>query len=296
MKSLMRLILLAVLAVYSLSMCGSVWASKYPLKVRDCRGKMITIRREPKRIVSTAPSNTEILFALGLDSRIVGVGSWDRYPAAAEKKAKVGDRITSLEKVISLKPDLVVAHGTLNDSIIPAIEKYGITVVATDPRTIDQVEKDIILLGKIANREKQAVSLAEKLSSAKAQVRSRVAKSKGRPKVLVAIQSEPLRAAGPGTIVDEMIKLAGGINVASDAKPGYNQYSAEAAVFKHPDIIIGTDKGSKAIFTRGLWKHTAAAESGRVHEVLPDYLVRPGPRLSVGILTIARLIHPELFK
>lgn len=279
-----------------LTAAGMAYATKYPITVRDCRGKAVTISKEPVRIISTVPNNTEILFALGLESHIAGVGSWDDYPPAAKKKPKVGDHVTSAEKVISLRPDLVLAHGKLNQDVIPTLEKYGIPVVAIDPKTIDQVQKDVLLIGKITNREKQASTVAGKIASAKETVRHKISGIKTRPKVLVSIQADPLWAAGPQTFIDEIIHLSGAINVAADAKPGFNQFSSEAAVYRHPDIIIGTDKGSRQVFTHGLWKNTKAAQTGRVYEAAPDYLVRPGPRLAIGILTMAKLIHPEAFK
>lgn len=275
---------------------GITWATKYPLAVKDCRGKTIVIPREPKRIISIAPNNTEILFALGLESRIVGVTKYCNYPAAAAKKPKVGDRTTSVEKIISLKPDLVLAHGMLNAQAIHSIEDHGFRVVAIDPKTIDQVLRDILLVGRITNREKEAARVAKRISSAKALVARRTSKLKMKPKVLMAVQADPLWAAGPKTFVDEMIRIAGAVNVAADAKPGFNQFSAEAASWRNPDVIIGTTKGDKQVFTRGLWKDTKAARAGRVYEADPDLLVRPGPRLADGILLIARLAHPDVFK
>jgi len=270
-------------------------ATKYPLTIKDCRGKAITIPREPKRIISLAPNNTEILFALGLHSRIVGVTRYCDYPAAAKKKPKVGDRTISAEKIISLKPDLVLAHGTLNDDAIRAIESHGLKVIAIDPKTIGQVVKDILLVAKITNREKEAARVVGRISSAKALVKRKTARLRTKPKVLVAVQASPLWVAGPQTFVDEMIALAGGINLASDAKPGFNQFSAETAVWRNPDVMIGTAKGDKQVFTKGLWKDTRAARRGRVYEANADLLVRPGPRLADGILTIARLVHPNVF-
>ena len=274
---------------------GVSGATKYPLVVKDCRGKPITIPLEPKRIISIAPSNTEILYALGLEKQIVGVTKYCDYPTAAKKKPKVGDRTTSVETIISLGPDLVLAHGTLNDQAIRAMEEHGIKVVAVDPKTIEQVVKDIVLIGRITNREKEAAEVADRISSAKSLVKGKTAAIKVKPKVLVAVQADPLWAAGPRTFVHEMIGIAAGINLAADAKPGFRQFSAEAAVWRDPDVIIGTTRGDKQVFTKGLWKGTTAARTGRVYEADPDLLVRPGPRLADGILAVAKLIHPDIF-
>lgn len=284
------IILLAILAAP-----GLAGAAQYPTTVKDCRGKAVRIAREPKRIISIAPSNTEILYALGLEKRIVGVTKYCDYPAAAKKKPKVGDRTTSVEKVIFLRPDLVLAHGTLNDEAIRSIEKYGITVAAVDPKTFDQVMSDIELIGRITNRKKAAAGVVLRMASTRALVKRKAAGIKSKPKVLVAVQGDPLWAAGPDTFVDEMIRLAGGTNLAADARPGFNQFSTEASMWRNPDVIIYTTSSDKNIFTKGLWSGTNAARKGRVHEVNPDIVVRPGPRLADGLKAIAKLIHPNVF-
>lgn len=282
---------LTKLLIPVLLLSGHACATKYPLTIKDSRGKRITIPTEPKRIISLAPGNTEILFALGLDSRIVGVTRYCNYPKAAAKKAKIGDQTTSVETVISLKSDLVLAHGTVNAQAVKSLEAHGIRVMAIDPKTLDQVAADILLVGKVTNRESKARQVAGRISSAKSLLKQKTKGIKTRPKVLVAIQADPLWAAGPKTFVDEMITLAGGANLASDAKPGFNQFSAEAAVWRNPDVIIGTYKGDKQVFTRGLWRGTKAAKSGRVYEADPDILVRAGPRLADGLLYLANVIN-----
>lgn len=270
-------------------------ATKYPVAIKDCRGKTVKIAREPKRIVSIAPSNTEILFALGLDKQIIGVTKFCNYPAAAKKKTQVGDLTTSLEKVVSLKPDLVLAHGFLNDEAIRSLEKHKIVVAAFDPKTLDETMRDIKTIGLITNRETQAAKIVTNMKSTIALVKKKSAVIKTKPKVLVAVQGDPLWAAGPKTFIDEMIRLSGGTNLASDAKPGFNQFSTEAAVWRKPDIIIYTTAGDSKVFSRGLWAGTSAAKKKRVYAIDPDLLVRPGPRLTDGLKAIARLIHPDVF-
>ncbi len=270
-------------------------ATKYPVTVKDCRGKSIKIATEPKRIVSIAPSNTEILFALGLDKQIVGVTRFCNYPASAKKKTQVGDLRTSVEKVISLKPNLVLAHGFLNDEAVRSLEKHKIVVVAFDPKTLDEAMRDIKTIGLITNREKQAAQIVSRMSATISLVKRKSAGVKSKPKVLVAVQGEPLWAAGPRTFVDEMIRLSGGVNIASDAKAGFNQFSTEAAVWRKPDVIIYTTGSDSKIFSKGLWTGTNAVKRKRVHAVNPDLLVRPGPRLTDGLKALARLIHPDVF-
>lgn len=286
---------LPIILLITLAITAGAQASKYPLTVTDCRGKQVTLKTEPKRIISTTPSNTEILFALGLGDRIVGVTNWCDYPAEAREKPRVGDRVISIEKVLSLKPDLVVAHGFLNVQAIKDMESHGIKVIAVDPKNIDAVAKDILLIGRATNREIQARKIATKITDAKAVVKRATLKNRNKPKVLVSVQGSPLWASGPDTYVNEMVSLSGGANIMAKEKPGFNQYSTEIAVYRNPDIIIATNKSDLPIFKRGIWAHTAASEKDRVYYVNPDIIVRPGPRLAEGIKQIARLISPDAF-
>ena len=284
-----------ILAIITLLAAAGAQAAKYPLKVTDCRGKQITIPAEPRRIISTAPSNTEILYALGLGDRIVGVTSWCDYPVEAKKKPKIGDRVISIEKIISLKPDIVIAHGFLNVQAIKSMESHGIKVIAVDPKTIAAVAKDILLIGRITNREIAARKIATRITDTKSKVKRKTARYKNRPKVLVAIQGDLLWASGPDTFVNEMVNLAAGINIIEDGKPGFNQVSTETAVYRNPDIIIVTTSSDMPIFKRGVWAHTKASRSGKIYLADPDIIVRPGPRLADGILQIARFIHPDVY-
>lgn len=275
--------------------CVGLGAAKYPLTVKDSRGKTVVIPREPKRIVSLAPSNTEILFSLGLHDRVVGVTRFCNYPAEAKKKVVVGDANISIEKVISLKPDLVIGHGTLNDNIVRELESRRLRIITLDPKTIDQVIKDIILVGRITNRELQASKIVGRITSTRTLITRKLRDIRNKPKVLVAVQANPLWVAGPGTFVDEMITIAGGINIASHGKPGFNPFPPETAVAKNPDIIVVMTKGDREVFSKGIWKRAAAVRHAKVYEVNPDLLVRPGPRLTDGMLMIARLLHPNVF-
>lgn len=275
--------------------CGGLGATKYPLTVKDSRGRTVVIPREPKRIVSLAPSNTEILFSLGLHNRVVGVTRFCNYPPEAEKKPTVGDANISVEKVISLKPDLVIGHGTLNDSIVRTLESHKLRIVTLDPKTIDQVMRDILLVGRITNRELQASKIVGQISSTQSLIKRKLRGIRNKPKVLVVVQANPLWVAGPGTFVDEMITIAGGTNIASNGKPGFNPFSSEAAVARNPDVIIVMTRGDREVFSKGIWKRTTAVRHAMVHQANPDLLVRPGPRLMDGMLIIARLLHPNVF-
>lgn len=251
---------------------------------------------KPSRIVSLAPSNTEILYALGLEKRIVGVTTYCNYPLAAKKKPKVGDMNTNIEKVISLKPDLVVAHGKMNDHLIKRLRSLGMKVAAPDPKSFSQLYADIRNIGKLAGEPSKADAVVKKMSADVSWVKSKTSAAKPK-KVLVVIQTNPLWVAGPGVFVDEMLKFSKATNVAHDASPGFNQFSAEVAVTRNPDVIIVSRREDRDFFLKNpLWAKTNAVKDRCVYVVNGDLMLRAGPRLSEGLKEIAKAVHPEVFK
>lgn len=265
----------------------------YPMRVTDARGKEVVIKSKPVRIVSLTPNNTEILFALGLGNRIVGVTKYCNYPPEARKKPKVGDMSTSAEAVIALRPDLVVGHAFVNDKVISQLEGLRQTVFAIDPKTISEVERDILTIGKITARPKTADTIVKKMRGEIEAVRTN-RKGKTPRSVLVVIQASPLWAAGPKTFVDEMLKIVGATNVASDARPGFVPFSKELAISRNPDVIIVGSKNDVSFFvTSPAWKNTNAAVNHRVYVINYDLLVRPGPRLALGLKALAGLLNRE---
>lgn len=279
-------LLTILLVVCALLIAGSAWAS-YPMRVRDVRGRTIVIKSRPMRVVSIAPSNTEILFALGLKDRIVGVTRYCDYPTAAKKKTKVGDMNVSTEAVVALKPDLILAHATINSAIIPKLERLGLTVFAIDPKTMGETARDIRCIGRITARPRTADKVAGKIEAAIKHVKLASAKKTSR-KVLVVIQSNPLWAAGPKTFVDEMLKISGAKNVAFDAKAGFVPFSRELAISRNPDVIITGLKSDIAFFGKSPeWRTTNAVKHNRVYYINSDLLLRAGPRLAEGVNELA---------
>ncbi|MCE5321773.1 cobalamin-binding protein [bacterium] len=280
----LRLVIVTLVCILALSTAAN---ANYPMKVKDARGKVVTIKAKPMRIVSIAPSNTEILYALGLEKRVVGVTKYCNYPPKAAKKKIVGDMNISAETVLALKPDLVIAHSYINAGVITRLEKLGLKVFAVDPKTLNQVMRDIRTIGKITGRPKTAESVVAKMKRKIAQVKSSRAKQKPE-NVLVVIQANPLWAAGPKTFVDEMIGLAHAKNISHDGRPGFVTFSKELAISRNPDVIITGQKQDVHYFlTDPAWKQTSAAKHGRVFVIDNDLLVRPGPRLADGLSKLA---------
>ncbi len=264
----------------------------FPVALRDSRGVSVVIKAEPHRIVSLAPSNTEILFALGLGDRIVGVTSADNYPPAARKKTQIAGPNVNVEKVVAQRPDLVIGVGTLQADLLSRLSRLGIPVLSVDPKTLRQTLDAITLIGAATGRSPQARSIRARMESKIAGVKARAAKASSWPRVFVEIWNKPLMTAGPNTFVDEMIRLAGGSNIAHDAKSGYVQFSEEALIARDPQVII-TPNGTRAeILARPRWRNLSAVKSRRVIAFNPDLLVRPGPRLADGLEQLERVLHP----
>lgn len=275
------IIFLALIALSAAS------ALAYPIKVKDARGKTVSIKAKPVRIVSINPATTEIAFALGLGKRVVGVTRMCNYPPEAKSRPNVGDVTTSVEAVAVLKPDLVLAHAFVNDAAIPRLERLGLTVFAVDPKTLGQVIRDIRALGKITCRPKTADSLARKMEKDIAAVK---ASRRGKPvkRVLVVIEASQLWVAGPKTFVDEMIQTANAENVAYDARPGFNTFSKELAIQRNPDVIIvGVKEDADFMVKSPIWQTTNAVKNHHVCVIPGDLTVRPGPRLVEGLKALA---------
>ena len=275
----------------------------YPLTVKDQMGREVVIEKEPERIISLAPSNTEILFALGLGGKVVGVTDYCDYPEEAKQKEKIGGFADpNMEKVLALKPDLVLAT-SMHEQPVRKLEELQIPVLVLNPKNIDEVLDALLLVGKVTNREKQAEELVANLKSRVESIEEKVSSipEDKRPKVFYELWPSPITSAGPGTFVHDLIENAGGINVASDAAKSYPEYSQEMIIEKNPDIIIFSHHGSsnqtkEDIIKRPGWENVKAIKEGKVYYVDENIIQRPTPRLVDGLEQFAKIIHPEIFK
>jgi len=272
----------------------------YPLTIVDDMGRNVTIFKQPERIVSLAPSNTEMLFALGLGDRVVGVTDYCDYPPEAEEKDKVGGFSTvNIEKVVALEPDLILATGR-HESIAGNLEGVGLTVVVLDPKNVDDILDDIVLVGRITGQAGVAEELRVDMERRINAITSKVENAERRG-VFYVTWHDPLRSVGPGTNIHELIRLAGGSNIAGDAKVDYPIYSMEILIERDPDIIIISSKhgiaGPTAENVGALLQNVniSAVRNHRIYEINADLVVRDGPRIVDGLEEMAKYIHPELF-
>ncbi len=270
----------------------------YPIRVIDDFGFEVVINETPRRIVSLAPSNTEILFALGLGDRIVGVTDYDDYPPEALKKPKVGGFSTvNIERVLALNPDLVVAAYGNGAETVETLKEYGLTVIAFNPKNLTDVMKNIELLGRVTGTEENATRLVEMMKQKIREVEKMTANSSERPKVAHILWHDPIWVSGGDTFIDELIRIAGGTNAFGDMK-GWKIVSIEDILARNPDIIIvnsGTGMGGKTNILYD-WamrelKDVRAVREGRVYVIDSDIISRPSYRLVYGLEELAKIMR-----
>lgn len=272
----------------------------YPFDIEDGFGDMWTFEEEPHRLISLAPSHTEILFALGLEENIVGVSTYDDYPEAALEKEKIGDALSvNLEKIIELEPDLVLNYGFTNDEDLMRLKEAGIKVLGFMPETIDEVMETIQRIGIITNRKEEANLIVADMTEKK----DKIIKSLDgveKKRAFYEIWHEPLMAAGPDSFMDELITLSGGINIAQDAAKGYADYDLESLIEKDPQVYLTSndlpEKTVDTIVARPGYEEITAIKEGNIYLLDGNITSRPGPRIVEALELVARAIHPEIFK
>ena len=279
--------------------------TNFPLTVTDDLGRKVTVNRLPQRIVSLAPSITEILFALGLEDRVVGVTDYCDYPDGAKTKPRVASYTTpNMEKLVSLQPDIVLAEAIHEKTVLPAMEKLGLTIFVTSATSIDTVLKDISLIGQINGKSKAANQLVTKLTNRVKAVSSKTENlaPERRPRVLYVIWHQPIWTMGSETFIDDLFTTAGGINIFSKDFSKARVVSLESVIAKNPQVIIVTGMATSgdliytSIKAEGRLKSVDAIVNNRIYKVSDSNLIeRPGPRIVDGLDELAKLIHPEIF-
>ena len=280
-------------------------SSAAPITMTDSANRTVTISAPPKRIVSLAPSTTEIAFALGLGDRIVGADTYSDYPPEAKKVATIKSFPVNYEQVVSLKPDLVLAAGITNADDVKKLAdlKMTVLVVGSDKTTIDSVASDINLVAKATGTEAQAKQVIGAMKSKVDALQAKLANAKTKPRVYWELDSTDVTkpfTPGPGSFVNDIITLAGGINVAADAKSPYAQINAEQVVAANPDIIILSDFAYgttiESVKARKGWSVINAVKNDKVFPIDDNLVSRPSPRIVDGLEAAAKLIHPEVFQ
>ena len=297
----LTMMLAALTACTSAPTTAPIAASVAFITVTDDAGRQVTLKNLPTRIVSLAPSNTEVVYALGLGDRVVGDTEYCDYPPEAKSKPKVGGFANiDLEQVVGLAPDLVLATSIHTKTVVPELEKRGITVVVVEPKNVDDVLAKIAFVGKLTGASENATKLTAQLKSRIDAVTAKVATAKNKPRVFYEIDKS-LYTPGPGSFIDDMIAKAGGINIAADAKGSFPQLSPEAIIAQDPQVVLLGDmnfgESPESVKARPGWSNISAVKTGRVVPI-PDenVIARPSPRIVEGLEMLARALYPELFK
>ncbi len=290
--------------IFTLSFGLQVLAANFPVTVKDDLGTSITINEKPERIISLAPSNTEILYALGLEDKIVGVTTYADYPAVAAEKDKIGSIIEpSIEKIVALEPDIVVASDINKMQTYKRLKELGLNVVGFKAKNVDEAIQIIKRMGKVTGKGEKAQEIVTDMYIQLAEISNMVEKyvqGKSKPKVFYELWHDPLYTAGKNTFVDDLINLAGGINIGADARGEWPQYSLEKLLTENPGVYIAilhsTPEGvtAKEIKNRDRYGTLKAVRNDRVYIVDQNIVSRPSPRLIEGLKAFVKAIHPEL--
>jgi iron complex transport system substrate-binding protein len=269
---------------------------------RDEVGREVTFLFPPKRIVSLAPNITEILFSLGLDEGIVGVSIHCNFPEKAKTKVRVGSYISlDYEKIISVKPDLIIGTGVGNTrDMVDRLQRLGFSTYVIYPKNLEDILNSIIHIGQVVNREKEARAIIERMSKRSQRV-IELTKDLPRPKVFVQIGDAPMVTVGKGSFTDELIRLAGGENIAGKEKEVYPRLGMEEILRRSPEVIVISSMNPEGDYQKTLrdwnrWKTIPAVKNGRVHIIDSDLIDRPSPRIIDGLEQLARMLHPEQFR
>jgi iron complex transport system substrate-binding protein len=280
----------------------------------DDTGYTTSMDAIPNKIISMAPSTTEIVFALGLDEKVVGVDSYSDYPydfsawIAAGNMTSVGDFSNpNMEVVASLEPDLILATGGVQAETVGTLRDLGYKVLVLDPSNINGVLMNIELIGNATGKTAEAKALINDITSRMDAVVNKVANAASKPKVYYETWYDPtsLWTAGAKAWQNELIEKAGGVNIFADQQLDYFQSSAEAVIERNPDVILvpqeGMGKGEPfwisldAVKARPGWSSISAVQNDRVVTVDSNTIARAGPRVADILEDLAETFHPELF-
>lgn len=278
--------------IYALAQ-GRIWD--------DASGRKVAVPLNPRRIVSLAPSITENLFALGLGDNVVGVTDYCDFPPEAVKKEKVGGGLNpSLEKIVSLKPDLVL--GLLAVSSLRAVrlsERLGLPVYLLDSRGFLGVVKTIEELGRLTGTEGKALEMVNQIK-ARAQAVRDLVRDRKKPRVLFLVWQEPLWTVGKDSFLNDLVEMAGGASVTGDIKGETTILSPEAVIARAPEIILvslasGANQRQQISMSLARFNSVPAVKKGKVFVLDSAQLNRASYRVVQGAEELARIFHPELF-
>ncbi len=265
-------------------------------------GRLVSVPTNPTRIISLAPNITEILFALDAEGRIVGVTEFSNYPPEAQKLPKVGTYIKpNIERMVELSPDLVIATADGDkEGEVKKLDSLGIPVYVINPTDIKGIIETIREVGDLIGSTDEATELTMEMEKRISDVKERVSKYP-KVRVLLELGIDPIITISSGTFQDDLIGLAGGINIAAGERVRYPRFSIEEVIVRAPDVIIITSMTSVEDHGQGIkrwsrWETIPAVRDGRIYVLDSDIIDRPSPRIVDGLEVLARFFHPEAYR
>ena len=276
----------------------------------DDQGYVVTLNSPPERIVSLAPSNTEILFLIGAGDSVVGVTDFCDYPYNFTAWIEAGNMTSignyygpSIEPIVALEPDLVLAStGSLDAAA--SLSNLGYNVLVVEGQNLDDILSDIILVGRATYKNAEASAVVADMRARIDTVVTKAVAATTTPKVYHEVWYDPLMSIGPTTFIDELITLAGGENIFHDALTSWPTVSSEAIISKNPDVMFFPDMYMsttnfydtiEAVKERPGWDQITAVKNNAIYEIDADIISRTGPRLVDALEAIAKMVHPEIF-
>lgn len=323
MKKIWQFWLTAILATFLLAACGTDDAKKddtpvngnsqtddktseevaeFPLTLTDALGNDITLEQAPETIVSMIPSNTEILFALGLNDEIVGVNDWDNYPEEALEKEKIGGQEFNVEKIVSMTPDIVFAHESMlgvSDEGLQQLRDAGINVfVVKNAADFEQTYETIETIGKATGKTEEATKIVEDMKAKVEEVLAKTATVENKKRVFIENSDAPeIYTPGKNTFMQQFLDMIGAENIVTEE--GWVMISPEEIVSQNPDVILimysYVPEIVESVKNRDGFGDITAIKEDAVIQVDEDITSRTGPRLAQGLEEVAKAIYPEAF-
>jgi iron complex transport system substrate-binding protein len=267
----------------------------FPLALNDSSGRLVSLPAAPQRILSIAPSCTELLFDLGLGNQLVADTSADDYPPEAIKKPHIGGYSDmSVERILAQRPDLIVADNAINKTMIAQLQTVHVPVLVLEAHTIVQVYDTIRILGRATGQNAEAERSVARMKARLDAIRKIVGGAISRPRVVVIYGTDPVYTAGPGTFIDDLVTIAGGRNIVVQPTA---QISPEEVVLGQPDVILCDPSIKTAVDAMPGWKEHVPAVMHSTYFMPSENatVTRAVPRLATAAEELAHFLHPELF-
>ncbi len=275
-----------LLKITALALCAAASCGHAAVTVTDDAGNRVTLAKPAQRVISTAPHVTELLFAAGGGARVVGAMNFSDYPEAAKRLPVIGNNSQlDMERVVALKPDLLVVWGSGNTARqLAQLRELGIPMFFSEPARLDDVATSLTRLGALMGTDKTAAAAA---ASFRSSIAALGAQYGARPKVRLFYQiwDKPLYTLNGAHIVSDAIRLCGGENIFAELKVKAPSVSTEAVIQADPEAIFGGDQHDPADAGLNIWKPyktMLAVKRGNLFTLGGELLTRAGPRMTLG--------------